>query len=87
VSRGIPAVFVETSVADRNVAALVEGAAARGHAVTLGGRLYSDSLGGPNSGGETLEAAIRANVETIVTALADPEPALVKPESARESQP
>jgi len=75
VDRGIPAVFVETSVADRNVAALVEGAAARGHAVALGGRLYSDSLGGPGSGGETLAAALAANVEVIVAALAAPEPA------------
>ena len=69
VSRRIPAVFVETSVSDRNVAALVEGAAAGGHVVVLGGRLYSDSLGGPGSGGETLEAALAANVETIVAAL------------------
>jgi len=70
VSRGIPAVFVETSVSDRNVAALREGAAARGHAVTVGGRLYSDSLGGPGSGAETLEDVLRANVETIVKGLA-----------------
>lgn len=69
VSRRIPAVFVETSVSDRNVAALVEGAAAGGHAVALGGRLHSDSLGGPDSGADTLEAALVANVETIVAAL------------------
>jgi len=69
-SRGIPAVFVETSVSDRNVAALREGARARGHAVGIGGTLYSDSLGGPGSGAETLEAALEANVETIVKALA-----------------
>ena len=65
VSRGIPAVFVETSVSDRNVTALREGAQARGHAVALGGRLYSDALGGPGSGCETLEAMLTANVETI----------------------
>ena len=69
VERKIPAVFVETSVSDRNVAALVEGAAARGHAVALGGRLYSDSLGEPGSGADTLAGALRANVETIVTGL------------------
>jgi len=78
VTRRIPAVFVETSVADRNVMALVEGAAARGHAVALGGRLHSDSLGGPGSGAETLEAALEANVAAIVSALgaepADREP-------------
>jgi manganese/zinc/iron transport system substrate-binding protein len=68
-SRGIPAVFVETSVSERNVAALREGARARGRAVALGGTLYSDSLGGPDSGAETLEAALEANVETIVAAL------------------
>jgi manganese/zinc/iron transport system substrate-binding protein len=69
VSRGIPAVFVETSVADRNIAAVVEGAAARGHRVVLGGRLHSDSLGDPASGADSLEAALSANVETIVKAL------------------
>jgi manganese/zinc/iron transport system substrate-binding protein len=72
VSRGIPAVFVETSVADRNVAALIEGAAARGQRVALGGRLYSDSIGGPGGGGDTLEQAMLANLETIAAALAEP---------------
>jgi manganese/zinc/iron transport system substrate-binding protein len=72
VDRGVPAVFVETSVADRSVQALVEGAAARGHAVRLGGRLYSDSLGEPGSGAESLAAALAANVDTIVAALAAP---------------
>ena len=71
----IKAVFVETSVADRNVAAIIEGAAARGHAVSLGGRLYSDSLGLPESDGGTLEAALDANIETIVAALTDAEAA------------
>ena len=69
VSRGGPAVFVETSVADRNVTALREGARAKGHAVRLGGRLYSDALGGPESDAATLEAALRANVEVLVAGL------------------
>ncbi len=69
VGRGIPAVFVETSVSDRNVTALREGAAARGQTVSLGGRLYSDALGPAGSDGDTLERALLANVETIVTAL------------------
>lgn len=71
-SRGIPAVFIETSVSDRSVAALREGARARGHEVGLGGTLYSDSLGGPGSGAETLESALEANVAAIVAALAAP---------------
>ncbi|MFM8735160.1 MAG: metal ABC transporter solute-binding protein, Zn/Mn family [Pirellulales bacterium] len=69
VTRRIPAVFVETSVSDRDVAALREGARARGHEVAVGGRLFSDSLGGPGSGGETLEEALAANVDAIVTGL------------------
>jgi manganese/zinc/iron transport system substrate-binding protein len=69
VTREIPAVFVETSVADRTVAARGEGARARGHELRLGGRLYSDSLGDAVSGADTLVGAITANVETIVAAL------------------
>ena len=75
VTRRLPAVFVETSVSDRNVTALREGAGARGHTVGLGGRLYSDSLDAPGSGAGTLEEALRANVATIVSALAKPQPA------------
>lgn len=69
VSRNIPAVFVETSVSDRNVTALREGARARGHTVALGGELYSDSLGAPGSNAGTLEEMLLANVETIHTGL------------------
>jgi len=69
VDRRVPAVFVETSVADRSVAALVEGARARGHRVAIGGRLFSDALGDPGSGADTLAGALDANVTAIVTAL------------------
>ena len=69
VQRHIPAVFVETSVSDRNVTALIEGAAARGHVVQLGGRLYSDALGPAGGGGDTLERALLSNVDTIIGAL------------------
>lgn len=74
VTRKLPAVFVETSVSDRNVTALREGARARGHTVGLGGRLYSDSLDKPGSGAGTLEEALRANVATIRAALAASQP-------------
>jgi hypothetical protein len=39
VDRDIRAVFVESSVSDRNIRALIEGAAARGHEVVIGGEL------------------------------------------------
>lgn len=69
VQREVPAVFVETSVPDRSVRAICEGAAAKGHTVETGGRLYSDALGETGSGAETLVLAIRANVQVICDAL------------------
>jgi manganese/zinc/iron transport system substrate-binding protein len=69
VARKVPAVFVETSVPDRSVRAICEGAAAKGHRVTTGGRLYSDALGEPGSGAETLAGALTANVNVICEAL------------------
>lgn len=67
--RGIPAVFVETSVSPRFVQALQEAVEGRGGSVTIGGSLYSDALGDPGSEAETYVGTVRANVDTIVRAL------------------
>lgn len=67
--RRIPALFVETSVPPRFVEALEEAVAARGFAVTIGGTLYSDALGNPDSPAGTYVGTVRANVDTIVGAL------------------
>lgn len=69
VDRRIPAVFVESSVSDRNVLALIEGARARGHAVALGGELFSDAMGPPGSYEGTYVGMIDHNVTTVVRAL------------------
>ena len=69
VERKIPAVFVETSVADKNVRALVEGATARGHAVKIGGALFSDAMGRPGTYEGTYIGMIDHNVTTITRAL------------------
>lgn len=45
VSLRLPAIFVESSVSDDNVSALVEGARARGHELKIGGSLFSDAPG------------------------------------------
>ncbi len=45
VDREIPAVFVESTVSERNINALIAGARARGHEVTIGGELFSDAMG------------------------------------------
>ncbi len=72
VEREISAVFVETSVSDRNMRALVEGAAARGHEVVIGGSLYSDAMGEPGSYEGTYIGMIDHNVTTIARALGAP---------------
>ncbi len=69
VARNIPAVFVESSVADKNVRALVEGAKARGHKVRIGGELFSDAMGRPGTYEGTYVGMIDHNVTTIVNAL------------------
>ncbi|HEV7264921.1 MAG TPA: zinc ABC transporter substrate-binding protein [Falsiroseomonas sp.] len=75
VSRRVPAVFAETSVPDRAVRALIEGAAARGHQVALGGNLFSDAMGRPGTYEGTYEGMIDHNVTTIVRALGGQVPA------------
>lgn len=69
VERDIRAVFVETSVSDRNIRALVEGAAARGHRVKIGGELYSDAMGPPGTYEGTYLGMIDHNATTIAAAL------------------
>lgn len=77
VSRKIRAVFVESTVSERNVKALIAGAAARGHVVAIGGELYSDAMGAPDTYEGTYIGMIDHNVTTIARALggADAAPA------------
>lgn len=69
VSRQIPAVFVESSVSDKNVKALIEGAASRGHRVRIGGELFSDAMGAPGTYEGTYTGMIDHNATVIATAL------------------
>jgi manganese/zinc/iron transport system substrate-binding protein len=69
VERDIRAVFVESSVSDRNVRALVEGAGARGHEVVIGGELYSDAMGAPGTYEGTYLGMIDHNATVIASAL------------------
>ena len=69
VERDIPAVFAETSVSDRNIRALIEGAAAKDHRVAMGGRLYSDAMGKPDTYKGTYIGMIEHNATTIARAL------------------
>lgn len=65
VERKAPAVFFESTVSERNVRALVEGAGARGHALRIGGVLHSDAPGTAR----TYAGMVRHNARTIAAAL------------------
>ncbi len=69
VSLDIHKVFFETSIPQATVNALVEAAQALDHDVSVGGALYSDSLGAPEYGHETFLRTYRYNVDTIIDAL------------------
>lgn len=69
VQRQVGAVFIESSVSERNVRALIEGAAARGHEVRIGGQLFSDAMGPAGTYEGTYLGMIDYNVTQIARAL------------------
>jgi manganese/zinc/iron transport system substrate-binding protein len=69
VERKIKAVFIESAAAPQIVRALIEPCREAGHEVRIGGELYADALGPPESGADTYLGMIQANVDTIVSAL------------------
>ncbi len=76
VTRNIGAVFVESSVSDRNIRALIEGAAAKGHKVAIGGELFSDAMGEDGTYEGTYIGMIDHNVTVIARALGGDAPQL-----------
>ena len=69
VERQIKAVFIETSVSDRAINAVVDGCRQRGHDVVIGGKLYSDAMGELGTEEGTYAGMVKANVNTIVSSL------------------
>jgi len=69
VARRVPAVFIESSVPQKTVQALVEGCRSRGHNVVIGGELFSDAMGPSGTPEGTYIGMIRHNVRTITAAL------------------
>ncbi|MFY0644157.1 MAG: zinc ABC transporter substrate-binding protein [Bacteroidia bacterium] len=69
IERELKALFIETSVSDRNLKAVVEGAEARGYSVELGGALYSDALGNAEGSAGSYIGMIKTNIETILQGL------------------
>ncbi|WP_054003897.1 metal ABC transporter solute-binding protein, Zn/Mn family [Shimia sp. SK013] len=75
VTRKIGAVFVESSVSDRSMRAVIEGAAAKGHDVKIGGELFSDAMGAEGTYEGTYVGMLDHNVTVIASALGGEAPA------------
>lgn len=69
VTRNIAAVFVESTVSERNIRALIAGANDRGHTVTIGGELFSDAMGKEGTYEGTYIGMIDHNITLIAKAL------------------
>lgn len=69
IQRGIPALFVESSIPTRNVEAVQAAVRSRGLEVRMGGTLFSDAMGDTGTPEGTYPGMIRHNVRTIVEAL------------------
>lgn len=69
VDKKIKAIFVESSVPQKSIEAVIEGCTKRGHDVALGGELYSDALGFSNKPEGKYIGMVQHNLNTIVKAL------------------
>ena len=75
VENKIAAIFVESSVSEKNLQAVREGAMQRGWTVKVGGELYSDAMGAAGSYEGTYIGMIDHNATTITRALGGQAPA------------
>lgn len=69
VERRLAAIFIESSVSEKNIEAIIEGAAQRGWTVRIGGELYSDAMGRPGTYEGTYLGMIDHNATLIARAL------------------
>ena len=69
VENKIKAIFVESSVSDKAMNAVIEGAEEKNHTVKIGGELFSDAMGAEGTEEGTYIGMYKHNVNTIVDAL------------------
>jgi manganese/zinc/iron transport system substrate-binding protein len=67
--RQIPAMFLESSISPRGIEAVLAAVRSRGFEVRIGGTLFGDALGSPDSDAGTYVGMVRSNVRTIVQGL------------------
>ncbi|RUR30313.1 manganese transporter [Vreelandella andesensis] len=69
VNRAVPALFIESTINPRTVQAVIDAAKQRGQSVEIGGELYSDAMGDPDTVDGTYMGMIYRNTQHIVEAL------------------
>lgn len=69
VQQQVPALFVESTISPRTIEAVQAAVRSAGREVKLGGELYSDALGAPDSAAGTYIGMMRHNIDTVVAAL------------------
>jgi manganese/zinc/iron transport system substrate-binding protein len=69
ISRKVKAIFVETSVSQKSIEAVVEGCREKNWNVRIGGSLFSDAMGTAGTPEGTYIGMVSANVKTIVESL------------------
>ncbi|MEM9776951.1 MAG: zinc ABC transporter substrate-binding protein [Chloroflexota bacterium] len=69
VENNVPAIFFESAIPVDTIEAMIEGAAAQGQEVQIGGELFADTMGSLGTPEGTYIGMVRHNVETIVPAL------------------
>lgn len=69
VDQNIKAVFIESSVSDKAMKAVIEGAKEKGHSIQIGGELFSDAMGAEGTKEGTYIGMYKHNVNTIVDSL------------------
>jgi len=69
VEKQIPAIFVESSVPQRNIEAVQAAVNSRGFEIKIGGELFSDAMGSEGTPEGTYIGMVKHNIDTIVAAL------------------
>ena len=69
VENKVPSIFVESSVSDKNIKAVIEGCEAKGHKLEIGGELFSDAMGPPGTYEGTYIGMMDHNATTVARAL------------------
>jgi manganese/zinc/iron transport system substrate-binding protein len=69
ISKNIKAVFIESSVSEKSIQAVIEGCKQKKHMVRLGGTLFSDAMGDANTPEGNYIGMVRHNANVIELAL------------------